>query len=55
MAELNNTAPAVGSYNSVPTSLVSNTSVINIVEGLTLVKDVDKKMDKWYFNLYYSY
>lgn len=55
MAELNNTAPAVGSYNSVPPSLISNTSVINIVEGLTLVKDVDKKMDKWYFNLYYSY
>lgn len=47
MAELNNTAPAV--------SLTSNTSVVNIVEGLTLVKDVDKKMDKWYFNLYYSY
>lgn len=47
MIGLNNTATAV--------SLISNTSVINIVEGLTLVKDVDKKMDKWYFNLYYSY
>lgn len=47
MIGLNNIAPAV--------SLTSNTSVANIVEGLTLVKDVDKKMDKWYFNLYYSY
>ena len=47
MIGLNNIAPAV--------SLISNTSVANIVEGLTLVKDVDKKMDKWYFNLYYSY
>ena len=43
MAELNNTATAVGSYNSVPTSLTSNTSVVNMVEGLTLVKDADKK------------
>ena len=47
MIGLNNIATAV--------SLTSNTSVVNIVEGLTLVKDVDKKMDKWYFNLYYSY
>lgn len=47
MTGLNNIATAV--------SLTSNTSVVNIVEGLTLVKDVDKKMDKWYFNLYYSY
>ena len=47
MIGLNNMTPAV--------SLTSNTSVVNIVEGLTLVKDVDKKMDKWYFNLYYSY
>lgn len=43
MAELNNTATAVGSYNSIPTSLTSNTSVVNMVEGLTLVKDADKK------------
>mgnify|MGYP006929166952 FL=1 len=35
MIGLNNITPAV--------SLTSNTSVVNIVEGLTLVKDVDKK------------
>lgn len=35
MIGLNNTATAV--------SLTSNTSVVNIVEELTLVKDVDKK------------
>lgn len=35
MIGLNNTATAV--------SLTSNTSVVNIVEGLTLVKGVDKK------------
>lgn len=45
MSELNNTAPSIGNYNSVPTSLTSNTSVVNMVEGLTLTKEADK--DNW--------
>lgn len=43
MNELNNTAEAIGSYNNIPTSLTSNTSVVNMVEGLTLTKEADKK------------
>lgn len=43
MNELNNTAIAVGNYNSIPTQLTSNTSVVNIIDGLTLTKDADKK------------
>lgn len=42
MNELNNTATAVGNYNSIPTSITSNTSVVNLVEGLSLVKEADK-------------
>ena len=42
MSELNNTATSIGNYNSVPTSLTSNTSVVNMVEGLTLTKEADK-------------
>lgn len=43
MNELNNTVNAVGNYNSIPTSLTSNTSVVTMIEGLTLTKDADKK------------
>lgn len=43
MNELNNTVNAVGNYNSIPTSLTSNTSVVTMIEGLTLTKDEDKK------------
>lgn len=43
MNELNNTATSLGTYNNIPTSLTSNTSVVNIIEGLTLTKDADKK------------
>lgn len=43
MIELNNIATSIGSYNNIPTSLISNTSAINIIEGLTLTKDADKK------------
>ena len=43
MNELNNTATAKGTYNNIPTSLTSNTSVVNIIDGLTLTKDADKK------------
>lgn len=42
MNELNNTATSIGNYNSVPTSLTSNTSVVNVVEGLSLTKEADK-------------
>lgn len=45
MNELNNTATSVGNYNNVPTSLTSNTSVVNMIEGLTLTKEADK--DNW--------
>lgn len=43
MIELNNIATSIGSYNNIPTSLISNTSAINIIDGLTLTKDADKK------------
>ena len=43
MNELNNTATSVGTYNNIPTALTSNTSVVNLVEGLTLEKEADKK------------
>ena len=42
MNELNNTATSVGTYNNIPTALTSNTSVVNLVEGLTLEKEEDK-------------
>lgn len=42
MSELSNTATSVGLYNNISTSLTSNTSVVNIVEGLTLKKTADK-------------
>lgn len=41
--ELSNIATSVGTYNSVPTSLTSNTSVVNLIDGITLTKDADKK------------
>lgn len=43
MNELNNTATSYGSYNNIPTSLTSNVSVVNIIEGLTLTKEADKQ------------
>lgn len=42
MNELNNTATSVGTYNNIPTALTSNTSVVNLVEGLALEKEADK-------------
>lgn len=42
MNELNNLVTAVGNYNGVPTSLTSNTSVVNMIEGLTITKTADK-------------
>lgn len=45
MNELNNTVTSIGNYNNIPTSLTSNTSIVNMVEGLTLTKEADK--DNW--------
>lgn len=42
MNELNNTATAVGNYNSIPTSLTSNVSTVNMIDGLTMTKTADK-------------
>ena len=42
MSELNNVVTAAGTYNSIPTSLTSNASVVNIIEGLTITKSADK-------------
>lgn len=42
MNELNNIVTAVGNYNNIPTTLTSNTSVVNIIEGLSLHKEADK-------------
>lgn len=42
MNELNNTATAVGNYNNVSTSLTSNTSVVNLIDDLTLRLEADK-------------
>ena len=43
MNELNNKVVANGIYNNIPTSLTSNTSVVNIIEDLTLTKEADKQ------------
>lgn len=43
MSELNNIATAVGNYNNISTSLTSNLSTVNIIDGLILTKDADKK------------
>lgn len=43
MNELYNMVSSVGNYNNIPTSLTSNTSVVNMIEGLTLLKEADKQ------------
>lgn len=43
MSELSNTVSSVGNYNNIPTSLTSNTSVVNIIDGLTLTKNANKQ------------
>lgn len=43
MNEANNTATVNGNYNSIPTSLTSNTSVVNLIDGLAILKAADKK------------
>ncbi len=43
MNELNNVVTAVGNYDNVSTSLSSNVSTVNLVSGLSITKDADKK------------
>lgn len=43
MNEVSNYVVANGTYDSIPTSIASNTSVVNLVDGLTLSIDADKK------------
>lgn len=43
MNELNNTVSSVGNYDNIPTSLTSNALVVNIIEGLSLTLESDKK------------
>lgn len=43
MNELSNTVTSMGNYNNIPTSLTSNTNVVNIIEGLSLTKQADKQ------------
>lgn len=42
MNELSNAVNGTGTYDSVPISLTSNTSVVKLVEGLTLSLEADK-------------
>ena len=42
MNELTNTITSVGNYNNIPTSITSNTSVVNLIDGLSIVKSADK-------------
>lgn len=43
MSELTNMVTSNGTYNSVPTELISNVSVVNMIEGLTLSIEADQK------------
>lgn len=43
MNELNNTATFSGNYKNIPITITSNTSIVNIVEGLKLIKEANKK------------
>ena len=53
MNELNNIATSVGTYNSVPTSLTSNTSVVNLIDGSSQCVDMfSKKSIYKYMNLF---
>lgn len=43
MSELTNMVTSNGTYDSVPTELTSNVSVVNMIEGLTLSIEADQK------------
>lgn len=40
--ELNNYAISNGTYNDLPTSVTSNTFIVNLIDGLSLTKSADK-------------
>ena len=40
--ELTNIATATGTYNSLPTSMTSDTSAVALIEGLTITKTADQ-------------
>ena len=42
-SELTNTVTAVGIYNSIPTSITSNASVVTMIDGLSITKTADKQ------------
>ena len=44
MNKLNNTSTSIEKYNDLSTIITSNTSVVNMVNGLELLKEADKKM-----------
>lgn len=41
--QLSNLATAVGTYNSIPTSITSEALVVNMISGLTITKTADKQ------------
>lgn len=43
MSQLTNTAISNGNYNSIPTTLTSSTSIVNLIEGLSISIESDKK------------
>ena len=45
MNELSNISKTSGTYNDIPTILTSNTSVVNVIDGLSLIKEAD--MENW--------
>lgn len=42
MSSLNNFVTATGDYNNIPTSLTSNSSVVNLIDGLNLTIEADQ-------------
>ncbi len=40
--ELKNTVSAKGNYNNIPTSITSTTSVVTMIDGLTITKTANK-------------
>ena len=45
MNELKNTATAVGNYNNISTTLVSNIATVNIVDGKVYINDSEEPLD----------
>lgn len=43
MNKLSNLVTVEGNYNNILTELTSNTSVVNMIEGLTVTKEADKQ------------